>query len=1009
MEDFLFQIENKDAKKTNKMSYPRFTKVIINHFMLKDQSISRRNKMFWHTAQDDTMFTSMRCISRHEDTQVYGTLLQKHLTNEAMLESKAYQTYYAFASREKAPKPKYIQKKADSDTSPKNKHVQATKAEQLKLATKRSKNNFHMSYASGSGDGVDIQSKVPNEQQQKTSGTDEGTGTIPRVPDVPTYESESKKESWGDSEDEDDNDDDDDGDNDDDGDSDDHEDDSDDERTESDKDEIPDPKLTNVDQTKHEEEEYDDEFYEEEDEENIDDEETMYDDEDDEVTKELYEDANVNLGNVDTEMTNADQGASNQQNVSQQLGFEKVEEDAHVTITLVHDTQKADEPLQSSSVSSDFTRKLLNLDNPSPADNEIASLMETSYRHATAIPENISSFTTTIPLPPPFFNPLQQEATPTSTPTTSETTTSLLTLLDFASVFKFNERIFSLEKEAINKAILTHNLDCQQEAQDEKNAYIEIVDTLMRALIKEEVNTQLPLILRQAVSDFATPVIEKNVTESVEAAVLTRQDGEDKSYDKADYKKKLYDALVESYNTEEDLFDSYEETEGEAMINSIQNGDHPLPVIAQVSLAGTALNIDRLARSLLIQGLPNDIYSLIDSNDTAKDLWDALERQMRGSDLGLYVLRMERGFLSKKGSGGGREVKEKNVVIPPLVEDPGLEDWWGYKGSGDATNTQIDENISGPTANVAANVIVSPRGPIPSGPTSKRVAYPVVANYVRNTWGKYGLVKSMLNSSTRLFFFQFRSMDSLDSMLENGLWFIRNNPLILKKWNPDVNLMKEDAGNVSVWVKLHGVLVMAFNEDGLSAIATKLGTHLMLKSYTSDMCIQSWGRSSYARALIEIRGDVELKDTIVVVMPKLVGERFYTCTIHVKYEWKPLSQAPRGVQVRPNVGFKPAKQVYRPVSKKTNAKTSGNKNKDAESTKEDEVESVDNEMTSFLVSKKVGYDTNSLLEQWKETYENANYDYDSYDDDMYEDQEILDNIQSMCDNLYIKVRGRKNK
>nr|GEV31422.1 hypothetical protein [Tanacetum cinerariifolium] len=42
--------------------------------------------------------------------------------------------------------------------------------------------------------------------------------------------------------------------------------------------------------------------------------------------------------------------------------------------------------------------------------------------------------------------------------------------------------------------------------------------------------------------------------------------------------------------------------------------------------------IDRLARSLLIQGLSNDIYSLIDSNETAKDLWDALERQMRSSE-----------------------------------------------------------------------------------------------------------------------------------------------------------------------------------------------------------------------------------------------------------------------------------------------------------------------------------------------------------------------------------------
>nr|GFB46952.1 ribonuclease H-like domain-containing protein [Tanacetum cinerariifolium] len=103
-----------------------------------------------------------------------------------------------------------------------------------------------------------------------------------------------------------------------------------------------------------------------------------------------------------------------------------------------------------------------------------------------------------------------------------------------------------------------------------------------------------------------------------------------------------------------------EQTDGEAMINSIQNGDQPLHVIAQVSLAGNAQNapptlkdpktaeekktrkidqkktqkIDRLARSLLIQGLPNDIYSLIDSNETAKDLWDALERQMRGTEYG---------------------------------------------------------------------------------------------------------------------------------------------------------------------------------------------------------------------------------------------------------------------------------------------------------------------------------------------------------------------------------------
>nr|GEU62763.1 hypothetical protein [Tanacetum cinerariifolium] len=44
--------------------------------------------------------------------------------------------------------------------------------------------------------------------------------------------------------------------------------------------------------------------------------------------------------------------------------------------------------------------------------------------------------------------------------------------------------------------------------------------------------------------------------------------------------------------------------------------------------------IDRLARSLLIQRLLNDIYSLIDINKTAKDLWDALARHMLGSVYG---------------------------------------------------------------------------------------------------------------------------------------------------------------------------------------------------------------------------------------------------------------------------------------------------------------------------------------------------------------------------------------
>ncbi|GJZ91234.1 hypothetical protein Tco_0663161 [Tanacetum coccineum] len=40
---------------------------------------------------------------------------------------------------------------------------------------------------------------------------------------------------------------------------------------------------------------------------------------------------------------------------------------------------------------------------------------------------------------------------------------------------------------------------------------------------------------------------------------------------------------------------------------------------------------------------------------------------------------------------------------------------------------------------------------------------------------------------------------------------------------PDVDLLKEDVGNVPVRVKIHGVPITAFSEDGLSVTALKLG------------------------------------------------------------------------------------------------------------------------------------------------------------------------------------------
>ncbi|GKE70932.1 glucomannan 4-beta-mannosyltransferase 9-like protein [Tanacetum coccineum] len=249
---------------------------------------------------------------------------------------------------------------------------------------------------------------------------------------------------------------------------------------------------------------------------------------------------------------------------------------------------------------------------------------------------------------------------------------------------------------------------------------------------------------------------------------------------------------------------------------------------------------------------------------------------------------MNRGFLDVRGRNNNH--RKKTTTVTGTCSASGSDGIMNVATPcGDAAMQDVSPSV--------VEEIVAMECPVPSyatatGKTSgkkvnvpygfflgKKVAYPVVANYVRNTWGKYGLVCSMFSSSTGLFSFQFSSMDGLDAMLENGPWFIRNNPIILKKWHPDENLLKEDVCTVPVWVKLHGVLVTAFNEDGLSDIATKLGNPLMLDSYTSDMCMQSWGRSSYARVMIELRADVELKDNIVMAMPKIIGEGHYICNV----------------------------------------------------------------------------------------------------------------------------------
>ncbi|XP_022030846.1 uncharacterized protein LOC110931776 [Helianthus annuus] len=167
-----------------------------------------------------------------------------------------------------------------------------------------------------------------------------------------------------------------------------------------------------------------------------------------------------------------------------------------------------------------------------------------------------------------------------------------------------------------------------------------------------------------------------------------------------------------------------------------------------------------------------------------------------------------------------------------------------------------------------------------------RLPFPVVDYYVKNVWVKYGFVKAMMNSEG-FFFFKFATKEGMNQVLEGGPWLIRKMPLFLNVWGPTVSLKKDGIKSVPVWVKFHNVPLAVYSDDGLSLLALKVGIPKRLDAYTADMCIDNWGRTSYARALVEINAENELKSQVVVAIPKMDEEGFVKESIRIEYEWKP--------------------------------------------------------------------------------------------------------------------------
>nr|GEX62226.1 hypothetical protein [Tanacetum cinerariifolium] len=509
---FTADVEHKDTKKSNEMYYLRFTKVIIHHFMSKNISIPRRNK--------------------------FGAMLPIELTNADIRNSNAYKEYYAVATEATPPKSKAspaITSKAKSLTT--LLEVEMIESKHIKLATKRSMQQTYISQASG-------------------SGTDQGTGTIPGVLDVPTEEFDEEI-SWKSSDEGDDGDDDEEGD---DGDDDEERDDDDDEEGDDDDQEEgsdykkasdeEDEEFVHPNLSTHDEEETrDEESFNPilKTPENTNDEgngkETLglnvgmeegQDEEDD--ADELYRDVNINLEGRGVQMAD----------VHKTQEFK----DSHVTLSPVN----PDGQQQSSSMDVQAPTTVAPLPVSAP----------------TLTPSTIATITI-----------VQQEPTPSTT----APSTLLQNLPNFGSLFGFDHRLKKLE-DKFSEFVQTNQFAGasdrhRDKAQAENEEFLKTIDENMQKIIKEQVKEQVKVQVSKIL-----PKNEQTVNEQLEAEVLTRSSNlskisyavaadlfemelkkiliekmeGNKSIHRSNEQRNLYKALVEAYEFDKIILDTYGDT-----------------------------------------------------------------------------------------------------------------------------------------------------------------------------------------------------------------------------------------------------------------------------------------------------------------------------------------------------------------------------------------------------------------------------------------------------------------
>lgn len=126
----------------------------------------------------------------------------------------------------------------------------------------------------------------------------------------------------------------------------------------------------------------------------------------------------------------------------------------------------------------------------------------------------------------------------------------------------------------------------------------------------------------------------------------------------------------------------------------------------------------------------------------------------------------------------------------------------------------------------------------------------------------------------------------MNEVTNNCPWMVNNKPLFVQEWNVDVCLDRTEPRKLLVLVKLLNVPMEAWSVKGISALLSFLGKPIIMDDMTAKMCMSMVGRIGYARILVEIDAEKEIKDKIEIFYRGISIISGKTKEIEAEYAWR---------------------------------------------------------------------------------------------------------------------------